>query len=181
MAPVLSPASTAREHPCLESGDHLDQATFHERYKAMPPAFRAELIGGIVIVPSPLRSDHGEYHALVIGWLVAYWAATPGTRVRDNATAILGSSSELQPDATLIIDPSHGGQTRLTDDGYAAGPPELVVEVASSSASIDLHSKRDDYERAGVLEYLVVVIRQSVVRWFRRNTAGRYEEVTAPA
>src|SRR5262245_58070664 len=95
--------------PPLEAGDHLDQATFHARYEAMPPDFRAELIGGVVFVPSPLRSEHGESHALVMGWLTLYWIATPGTRVRDNATAILGDDSEPQPDATLIIEPERGG------------------------------------------------------------------------
>ena len=38
----------------------------------------------------------------------------------------------------------------IEQDGYATGPPELIVEVASSSASIDLHAKRRDYEQAGV-------------------------------
>jgi Uma2 family endonuclease len=101
--------------------------------------------------------------------------------VRDNATAILGPSSEPQPDAALIIDPASGGQTEIAVDGYASGPPELLVEVASSSASIDLHSKRDDYEHAGVLEYIVVVVRQGVMRWFVLNAEGRYCEATAPA
>jgi hypothetical protein len=37
----------------LENGDHLDQPTFHARYQAMPEHCRAELIGGIVYMPSP--------------------------------------------------------------------------------------------------------------------------------
>jgi Uma2 family endonuclease len=176
VASHISP--TALPIPRVEAGDHLDQATFHARYKAMPPGFRAELIGGVVIVPSPLLPDHGEYHALVMGWLINYWIATPGTRVRDNATAILGPTSEPQPDATLIIDPRCGGQTGIAADGYATGPPELIVEVASSSASIDLHAKRRDYEQAGVLEYVVVVLRQRVVRWFVLH-AGGYREAAA--
>ena len=164
----------------VEAGDHLDQATFHARYKAMAPGFRAELIGGVVIVPSPLLPEHSEYHALVMTWLGNYWIATPGTRVRDNATAILGPTSEPQPDAALLIDPRCGGQTGVAEDGYATGPPELIVEVASSSASIDLHAKRRDYEQAGVLEYAVVVIRQHLVRWFVLQ-AGTYREAAAGA
>jgi Uma2 family endonuclease len=162
----------------LEAGDHLDQATFHVRYTAMPPNFRAELIGGVVFVPSPLRSEHGEYHALVIGWLTNYWIATPGTRVRDNATAILGDDSEPQPDAALVVECESGGQSRISENGYATGPPELIVEVASSSESIDLHAKRRDYERAGVLEYVVVVLRQRVVRWFVLQD-GTYRDMEA--
>ena len=175
LAPYAVP--TVSRRPPLEAGDHLDQATFHERYEAMPAGFRAELIGGMVFVPSPLHWEHGEFHALVMGWLTTYWIATPGTRVGDNATAILGDFSEPQPDAALIIDPACGGQTGLSD-GYATGPPELIVEVASSSESIDLHAKRRDYEQAGVLEYVVVLLRQRAVRWFALQE-GVYQEVEA--
>jgi Uma2 family endonuclease len=162
----------------LEAGDQLDQATFHARYQAMPSAYRAELIGGVVFVPSPLSLDHGVYHALVMTWLGSYWVETPGTWAWDNATAILGDASEPQPDSALIIDPAYGGQTSVSEDGYATGPPELIVEVASSSASIDLHAKRCDYEQAGVLEYVVVVTRQRVVCWFVLQE-GMYREVPA--
>ena len=139
---------------------------------------RAELIGGVVIVPSPLLPEHGECHAMVMGWLINYAITTPGIRVRDNATAVLSPTSEPQPDAALIIDPHYGGQTGIAADGYATGPPELIVEVASSSASIDLHAKRRDYEQTGVVEYVVVVLHQRVVRWFVRQ-AGAYHEASA--
>jgi Uma2 family endonuclease len=75
----------------------------------------------------------------------------------------------------LIIEPAAGGQTGLSEDDYTTGPPELIVEVASSSASMDLHAKRRDYEQAGVLEYVVVVLRQQVIRWFSLQT-GTYHE-----
>jgi len=178
---ALSHTAYVQQHiPPLEAGDHVDQPTFHERYKAMPSAFRAELIAGVVIVPSPLSPGHGFYHALVMGWLVNYGIATPGTKAGDNMTTILGETSEPQPDGALIIDPASGGQTGLSEDGYLAGPPELIVEVASSSASMDLHAKRRDYEQAGVLEYVVVVLRQGVIRWFVLQD-GTYQELSADA
>jgi Uma2 family endonuclease len=179
---VPSPSTALHERhlPPLEAGDHLDQATFHARYEAMPPDFHAELIGGVVFVPSPRRLEHGVSHALVMGWLIHYSIATPGTQVWDNTTAILGDDSEPQPDAALIIEPESGGQTSVSEDGYATGPPELIVEVASSSESIDLHAKRRDYEQAGVLEYVVVVLRQRAVRWFVLQD-GTYREVGADA
>ena len=71
-----------------------------------------------------------------------------------------------------------GDSLRISEDGYATGPPELIVEVASSSESIDLHAKRRDYEQAGVLEYVVVVLRQRMVRWFVLQD-GTYREVEA--
>jgi Uma2 family endonuclease len=159
--------STSRQPvPRLESGDHLDQRTFHARYAAMPGGFRAELIGGFVVVPSPLSTEHGEYHALVMYWLGEYRLHTPGVSVRDNATVILGPNSEAQPDAALVIDPKHGGRSRVDESGYTVGPPELIVEIASSSHAYDLHEKLRDYETAGVLEYAVVLLREREIRWF---------------
>lgn len=46
--------------PPLVAGQRLDRATFHDRYEAMPPETRAELIGGVVHMPSPMTSDHGD-------------------------------------------------------------------------------------------------------------------------
>jgi len=162
--------------PPLENGDRLDQKTFHARYSAMPKHVRAELIGGIVHMPSPLKPRHGAMHMRVNHWLVEYKDATPGTEVYDNTTAILGEESELQPDAYLIIAPETGGQMRMNEDEYLEGAPEFVAEVALSREAIDLHGKRDDYEQAGVREYLVVALRQNQVFWFiSRN--GQFEDL----
>jgi Uma2 family endonuclease len=156
----------------LEPGDQLDQKTFHARYEVMPDHVKAELIGGVVYMPSPPKVCHGRPHGRLMGWLLLYQEATPGTDVLDNATTILGKDSEPQPDASLIILPECGGQTREDEEGYLSGPPELVAEVASSSAAYDLHSKRRDYERAGVREYLVLVVHEAQAVWFVRRGQG---------
>jgi len=132
--------------PPLEAGDHLDQKTFHERYKAMPRNIRAELIEGVVYMPSPLKAPHGRSHSELGTWLTRYKAHTPGTDVLDNATAILDDSNEPQPDAALRVLPEYGGQTQENTDGYIVGAPELTAEVALSSAAIDLHAQRRVYE-----------------------------------
>src|ERR1700735_5367681 len=90
-----------KELPPLENGDHLDQKTFHERYEAMPAGVRAELIGGIVFMPSPLKKPHRRTRALVMHWLGGYEDATPGTEGFGKATNILGQQSEPQPDTCL--------------------------------------------------------------------------------
>jgi Uma2 family endonuclease len=178
MAQAIELASTPRRDavPPLENGDCLDQATFHRRYLAMPEDFRAELINGIVYVSSPLKINHGRHHALVIGWIANYWAATPGTDLGDNPTVILADDGEPQPDAVLMIDPAHGGQATISEDNHVVGPPELVVEVASSSESYDMHQKRRDYEQAGMLEYVVVLLREQAVRWFTLEN-GAYRDL----
>jgi Uma2 family endonuclease len=152
--------------PPLENGDCLDQPTFHRRYLATPENFHAELIEGIVYVSSPLKMNHGEHHGLVMTWMGVYRVNTPGTRMGDNLTLILGDFSEPQPDGVLMIDPARGGQAEISEEDLVVGPPELIVEVASSSEAYDMHQKRRDYERAGVLEYVVVLLREQAVRWF---------------
>jgi hypothetical protein len=57
-------------------------------------------------------------------------------------------------------------------DGILSGPPELVIEIAYSSEAIDLGAKRRDYERAGVLEYVVLCVREGELRAFD-PAAGR--------
>jgi hypothetical protein len=42
----------------------------------------------------------------------------------------------------------------------------LVAEVANSRRSIALHSKRHDYARNGVREYLVLAVRERRMYWF---------------
>ncbi|HLW68321.1 MAG TPA: Uma2 family endonuclease [Gemmataceae bacterium] len=152
--------------PPLENGDHLDQKTFHERYEAMPEGFKAELIGGIVYVASPLKPRHGRPHAGLMAWLGNYESATPGTDVVDNTTTVLGEESEPQPDASLLILPNSGGQTREDKRGFLTGPPEWLGEIASTTESLDLHGKKADYEKAGVKEYMVAALRQEKVFWW---------------
>jgi Uma2 family endonuclease len=115
-----------------------------------------------------------------MGWLVVYKAATPGVRVRDNTTARLDLDNEPQPDGSLLIDPECGGQTRISEDGYIEGAPELVLEVASSSASYDLHAKRNVYRRNGVQEYVVWRVLDKAIDWFVLRD-GQYERMPVDA
>jgi Uma2 family endonuclease len=164
------PPAQAERLPPLEPGDHLDQKTFHARYEAMPENVRAELIGGVVYMSSPAKPRHGRNHGELITWLYGFKGATPGTDAADNTTVILREDSEPQPDGCLFILSEYGGSLSYNDEGYFTGAPELTAEVASSSESYDLNDKRRDYERAGVLEYVVVVLRQQRIAWFvRRN------------
>jgi Uma2 family endonuclease len=153
----------------LEAGQGLDQPTFHERYEAMPPETRAELVGGIVYMPSPMRGDHGRESRLVSGWLDRYEERTPGIEGADGATVKLDLSGEPQPDHFLLIEPEGGGQSGVDAEGYYAGAPELVVEIARSSRSYDLNEKKADYERAGVLEYVVIALDPNRVYSFIRR------------
>lgn len=153
--------------PTLENGDRLTRAEFERRYSAMPHLKKAELVEGIVLMPSPVHlSKHAEPHAELIGWLHQYKAVTPGVTVADNATVRLDLDNEPQPDVLLRILPKAGGQTRDSADDYIEGAPELVAEIASSSASYDLHEKKHACRRNGVREYLVWLVDEDRVEWW---------------
>ncbi len=153
--------------PPLESGDRLSRVEFERRYQAHPEIKKAELIEGVVYMPSPIRHrQHSKPHAHIMTWLGNFVAATPGTDVGDNATVRLDFENEVQPDALLRLEPSVGGQSTLTEDDYLEGPPELIVEIAASSASYDLHDKRRVYARNGVREYLVIQMYEKQLDWF---------------
>jgi len=163
--PVVLTAPTMAPPP-LEAGDHLTRVEFERRYAAMPELKKAELIEGVVYMPSPVSAKHGTPHSGVITWLGVYRSATPGIVLSDNSTVRLDEDNEPQPDALLAIEPACGGQSRIDEDGYFAGAPELVAEIASSSVSYDLHSKLHVYRRQGVREYLVLRVRDAEVDWF---------------
>ena len=151
----------------LENGDRLTRADFERRYESRPDLKKAELIEGVVYMPSPTRSgSHARPHASLVGWLFAYVASTPGVQLNDNPTIRLDLDNEPQPDVALLIDPAAGGQARVSDDDYIEGAPELVAEIAASSASYDLHDKLHAYRRNGVREYLVWRTLDRAFDWF---------------
>ncbi|NEP31247.1 MAG: Uma2 family endonuclease [Moorea sp. SIO2B7] len=160
--------------PILENGDRLTRVEFERRYQAMPDTKKAELIEGVVYVASPVRiTKHANPHGKIITWLGVYEAATPGVMLGDNPTVRLDFDNEPQPDAILRIDQQKGGQSRITDDDYIEGAPELIVGIAASSASYDLHDKLRAYRRNGVKEYLVWLVQEQQFRWYELD-AGEY-------
>src|SRR5258706_7445575 len=109
-----------------ESGDRLTRQEFERRYEVMPSLKKAELIEVVVYVGSSVRSSHGRAHAEIVGWLGVYAAATFGVDPGDNATVRLDIDNEPQPDALLRIEPEAGGRSRVAEDDYIDGPPELI-------------------------------------------------------
>jgi Uma2 family endonuclease len=149
----------------LVEGQQLDQPAFHSLYQAMPPGTRAELIDGVVYMPSPVGRADGRAQLPVSMWLGFYAENTPGVEVLLNATTILGWKSEPQPDGLLRILPEFGGRTS-DERGLVHGAPELVVEVAKATRYVDLGPKLNDYGRAGVQEYVVRAIDPDEIYWF---------------
>jgi Uma2 family endonuclease len=167
--PTTFPAPVLRlAPPPLENGDRLTRREFERRYAAQPRLKKAELIEGEVYMSSPVHLEgHAEPHSQVITWLGVYQAATPSVRLADNATVYLDEDNEVQPDALLRIASTTQRRARVSADDYLDGAPELAVEIAASSATIDLTSKLKVYRRNGVQEYIVWPVYDGILHWFQ--------------
>ncbi|MEY2984401.1 MAG: hypothetical protein RLZZ568_1018 [Cyanobacteriota bacterium] len=158
--------------PPLENGDRLNSIEFERRTATLPEQIKTELINGVVYMAAALRYEgHGLPHSHIMGWLAYYMANTPGVALADNTTVRLDLDNQPQPDALLRL--KQGGQSRVSQDDYIEGPPELIVEIAASSASYDLYDKRQVYRRHGVKEYVVWQVYEQKIDWFYLSE-GKY-------
>lgn len=175
---IASRLNSPHSLPPLENGDRLIRPEFERRYHAMPDIKKAELIEGVVYMASPLRfRSHAEPHGDLIGWLWTYKIATPQVQMGIEPTVRLDLDNEPQPDGVLLIRPENGGQSTLDEEGYIQGAPELVAEIAASSATIDLGDKKRAYRRNGVKEYIIWQVFDEKIDWFRLEE-GDYVSVT---
>jgi len=153
--------------PPLENGDRLTRAEFERRYDAMPGLKKAELLDGVVYMPSPVRHGaHSKPHSAIVGWLFYYEANTSGVETGDNGSVRMDDNNEPQPDAYLLIKKEAGGQSAISPDDYIEGAPELAAEVTASSVSYDLGVKLEVYRRNKVQEYLVWRVLDQRIDWF---------------
>jgi Putative restriction endonuclease len=149
--------------PPLAAGDKLTRHEFLHRWEGHPEIKCAELLGGLVYMPSPVSVDHGDMEAAVGTWLGTYAARTLGTACGHNTTAFLLEDTP-QPDLNLRILPEYGGGSRV-EEGYLQGPAEFLAEICRSSASYDLHVKLNLYQKARVPEYLAGLLFEQEIRW----------------
>jgi Uma2 family endonuclease len=177
---VVNPASQPPAVLPLQNGDSLASREFLRRYERMPELKKAELIEGIVYMGSPVTRGHAKPDGLVQLWLGTYAARTPGVEFLPNATVILDSENTVQPDALLRLLPQCGGRMNENKDGLMCGSPDLIVEVAASTASIDLHRKFRTYQRTGVSEYLVWLVSSSELKWFVLEEERYSERLPGP-
>jgi hypothetical protein len=156
----------------FQSGDRMSVQEFLETWERMPDVRFAELIDGVVYMPSPVSYEHGRLDTQMQVVLATYAGRSGVCHAVSNATWLMLNSAP-QPDIALTLLPEFGGQTRIDRSGLAVGVPELIVEAGRTSASYDLGPKRALYERAGVPEYVTVAVETKEIQW-RTLRAGHY-------
>jgi Uma2 family endonuclease len=164
--------------PPLKDGERLNSEEFERRYDAMANLRKAELIDGVVHVPSPVRQRrHSGPQFTLIGWLFNYRARTPGLEGGDNPSVRLDLGSMPQPDCLLFVSPEYGGQAKIDADDYVSGGPDLVAEIAASSARDDVTAKFELYKRHSVREYLAWRVIDREIDWFVLRE-GQFEKLS---
>jgi Uma2 family endonuclease len=172
-AALITQRDSATSRLSLQNGDRMSQPEFHRRYQAYLDDVKFELVEGTVYLAAPLHRQHALYHSHLNALLFIYKSKRPGVEVLDYPTTILGPESEPQPDLVLRVLLSHGGRSRETPDQYIHGPPELIVEIAHSTRSIDMYQKRREYVHSGVREYLVLCVEEAAFHGFRFKPHGK--------
>lgn len=172
----------------FEPGDRMTREEFLARWEQMPGLKLAELIDGVVYMPSPLSYPHGRRDAQMLFLLETYAARAGVCESISNATWLMLESAP-QPDVALRLLPEYGGGTQIVDK-LASGAPELVVEICLSSRSYDLGPKLALYQRAGVQEYIAVLLEERRVEWrvleggsyrlMERDEAGLFRSAVFP-
>ena len=132
MSLLAAPVSTP---PLIES-DSLTSDEFLRCWEEMPAVRHAELIDGIVYMPSPVSNWHSKYESFLNCWLGIYCIATPGCQPSMEGTWLMAEGKK--PSAGRSVADSSGVWRPGGQQGhFFAGAPELVVEVAATSYSRD--------------------------------------------
>jgi Uma2 family endonuclease len=165
--------------PALDTGDRLSPEEFQRRYALRPDIKKAELIHGVVFVSSPVRSpEHSQPHVILVEEFGIYRRASRGVLSDADGSLRLEAGDEVRPDVMLRYSPSRGGRSYVDEDHYVRGVPELVAEVAATSASYGLHDKLDLYRELGVPEYIVWRTEDGAIDWFALED-GAYVPIPA--
>jgi Uma2 family endonuclease len=162
------PSSLPEHIPELQNGDRLSHEEFMRRYEAMPET-RAQLVAGSVFIRGRVPFVHGESHASITGWIGHYAAQHPNLILGSGCTVLLDDADVVEPDVLLMRPFAQSGRAQVGSDGYVHGPPELVVEVAASTASLDANAKAEAYHAAGVKEYLLWRTEEERIDWYERS------------
>jgi Uma2 family endonuclease len=151
----------------------MTREEFMRRWELLPDLKKAELIDGVVYVPSPVSQHHADFDGFAALWLGPYIRATPGCRLGTNATTYILESA-AQPDLALRILSEYGGGMRDIGGGkYLTGAPELIIEICQTSTEYDFGPKLRLYQRAQVPEYLTLETMRKKVIW-RQLIDGAY-------
>jgi hypothetical protein len=151
--------STAEQVRTIRVDRHMDgqrMSLADFAYAEVEPGFTCELERGVIVVDVP-RLTHELVVQNIRSGLDRHRLAHPGAiyLVSGGAGSVLrlwGVESERHPDITVYL----RGPAPGDENPWEHWMPEIVIEVVSaSSVKRDYETKREEYLRGGVLEYVI--------------------------
>jgi Uma2 family endonuclease len=128
---------------------------------------RVELLVGALVEVSPQGPRHADVVRRLGERLIR--ALPEGYQVRTHSPLALSDDSEPEPDLAVVPE----GDYRSKHPTHAV----LVIEVADSSLQKDRGIKTALYATAGIAEFWLVSLPESIVEVHRHPSAGRYSDV----
>ncbi|MGA9380733.1 MAG: Uma2 family endonuclease [Phormidium sp.] len=131
--------------------------------------------GQLRIEMVPQGYDH-SYNNSLMGYAVALFSGLKNIPISGvtNCTFRRGNEAESQPDLAFYIGENAEiipANTTIVDLNVYP-PPDLVIEIAKTSLSDDIGSKRMLYEQLGVREYWIVNVVQALLIAFAITDNG---------
>lgn len=151
----------------MNADEYLSLGETSERY---------ELIDGVVVMSPSTSDEHSEVAIEVATQLHTFAKATGSIRVFADIDTRFSSTLVYRPDVLVYL--THRLQKGVSRRNLA---PDLVVEILSpGNRSLDLITKRRDYDRFGVGEYWIIDPELNQIRVLPRKTPeGPYVESLA--
>jgi Uma2 family endonuclease len=132
----------------------VERMTAKEFFRRAPEDRKAELIDGVMIMPSPPTDRHEKLQIFLLRLIGEYAEWLDLGEVRGSSTAVeLAEDQVAEPDVLFVA----RARANIIGDAGVFGAPDLVVEVLSAStAAYDRGPKFRAYERAGVRELWLI-------------------------
>jgi Uncharacterized protein conserved in cyanobacteria len=149
-----------------------ERMTAEEFLELAPEDRKAELIDGVMIMPSPALDIHERLFGFLFRLISEYVEMYDLGEVRGSRTPVVLASDQVYEPDILFVARERAG--RITERGVM-GAPDLVVEILSrATVAYDRGPKLQGYERAGVREVWLIDPYGPVGTEFYRLEGGRF-------
>ena len=149
--------------------------TFEEFCFLIKDGEKGDLIDGVIYISSPDNTDANKLFLWLAGLMDDFVTERELGEVFGSRVAFrLGEPHGPEPDIAFV----RTERLHLVQRGFVDGPPDLAIEIVSpDSVERDYIRKREQYRRAGVMEYWIVDEMEQRIVLLRRNTSGAYREI----
>jgi len=144
--------------------DAKDRYTYEDLQAFPEDNLRREIIDGELIVTAAPSTRHQDVVMRLSGELYQY-VKEHGGKVYPAPTDVFFSDTNVVEPDVLFVSPENLGRV---EKKFVRSAPDVVVEVSSpSTRRLELHRKRELYERFGVPEYWYVDLESDRIEVYR--------------